>query len=49
MNSASTINIKGGQQKEVPIDDDTTLPIGAIFQKVQHKLLSLATIEQRTI
>ena len=42
-------NIKGGQQKEVPIDDDTTLPIGAIFQKVQHKLLSLATIEQRTI
>lgn len=42
-------NIKGGQQKEVPIDDDTTLPIAAIFQKVQHKLLSLATIEQRTI
>lgn len=42
-------NIKGGQQKEVPIDDDTTLPIAAIFQKVQHKLLSLATIEQSVI
>ena len=34
---------------ELQIDDDTTLPIAAIFQKVQHKLLSLATIEQRTI
>jgi len=42
-------NIKGGQQKDVSIDDDTTLPIASIFQKVQNKLLSLATIEQQAI
>jgi hypothetical protein len=41
MNSASTIS---GDQT-----DDTTLPIASIFQKVQNKLLSLATIEQQAI
>ncbi|MBO5624809.1 MAG: hypothetical protein J5953_03340 [Prevotella sp.] len=42
-------NIKGGQQKDVLIDEETTLPISAIYQKVQHKLLSIATLEQHII
>lgn len=39
-------NIKGGQQEEVYIDEGTSLPISAIFQKVQHRLLSLAMMEE---
>ena len=42
-------NIKGGQQKNVSIDENTTLSIAAIFQKVQYKLLSLATLEQHCL
>lgn len=42
-------NIKGGQQKEIHLDEKTTLPVAAIFQKVQHKLLSLAVLEQQEI
>ena len=42
-------NIKGGQQKDVPIVDEITLPISAIYQKVQYKLLSIATLEQHNI
>ena len=42
-------NIKGGQSKEMSIDENTTLPIAAIFLKVQHRLLSLVSLEQQEI
>ena len=42
-------NIKGGQQKDVSIDDHTTVPVMAILQKVQHRLLALSALEQYTI
>lgn len=40
-------NIKGGQQMSVSVDN-VTLPVMAIYQKVQHKLLALSSLELRT-
>lgn len=42
-------NIKGGQQQDISIDDHTTVPVMAILQKVQHRLLALSALEQYTI
>ncbi len=42
-------NIKGGQQMDVSINENTTLPIMAIFQKVQYRLKELATLEEQPL
>jgi hypothetical protein len=34
---------------DVSIDENTTLPIMAIFQKVQYRLKELATLEEQPL
>ena len=48
MSSVSAIDSEE-MQKEIHLDEKTTLPVAAIIQKVQHKLLTLAVLEQQEI